>query len=80
MNIKQGLSTTAVPPGELGVCKIIKITQKEDYVGGIFYLGVCEMAIILIWWYAEGYNFDLGVCKYQKVENRWHITTVLKLF
>jgi hypothetical protein len=26
---------------------------------------------ILIWGYAEAYNFDLGVQEYQKVENPW---------
>ncbi len=25
----------------------------------------------LIWGYAKGYSFDLGVRQYQKVENRW---------
>ena len=25
----------------------------------------------MIWGYAEGYNFDLGVHEYQKVENPW---------
>jgi hypothetical protein len=25
-----------------------------------------------IWGYAEGYNFDLGVREYQKVENPWN--------
>jgi hypothetical protein len=40
-------------------------------LGRIFDLGVCEGHIILIWGYAEGYNFDLGVRGYQKVENPW---------
>ena len=33
------------------------------------YLGVHEGDTILIWGYAEGYNFDLGVLEYQNVEN-----------
>jgi hypothetical protein len=28
------------------------------------------MGTILMWGYANGYSFDLGVRKYQKVENR----------
>jgi len=34
-------------------------------------LGVRKGHTILIWGYAEGYNFDLGVRGYQKVENPW---------
>ncbi len=34
-------------------------------------LGVREGDTILIWGYAEGYNPNLGVCEYQKVENSW---------
>ncbi len=40
-------------------------------MGRIFYLGVRKEDTILIWGYAEGYNFDLGVHEYQKVENPW---------
>jgi len=39
-------------------------------LGRIFDLGVRKGHSILILGYAEGYNFDLGVRKYQKVENR----------
>jgi hypothetical protein len=39
----------------------------------IFDQGVCKRGLILIWEYAEGNNFDLGVRKYQKVENPWCI-------
>jgi hypothetical protein len=38
-------------------------------LGRIVDLGVREGHIILIWGYAEWYNFDLGVRGYQKVEN-----------
>ncbi len=31
--------------------------------------GVREEDASLIWGYAEGYNFDVGVREYQKVEN-----------
>ena len=34
-----------------------------------FYLGVRKEDTSLIWGYAEGYYLDLGVRKYQKVEN-----------
>ncbi len=40
-------------------------------MGRIFDLGVREGHTILIWGYAEGFNFDLGVRGYQKVENPW---------
>ncbi len=43
--------------------------SKEAHLGRIFDLGVQEGDAILIWGYAEGYNFDFGVRKYQKVEN-----------
>ncbi len=38
-------------------------------MGGIFDLGVREGYTIMIWGYAERYNLDLGVPRYQKVEN-----------
>jgi hypothetical protein len=44
---------------------------KEDYMGIMFDQGVRKRGPILIWGYAERYNFDLGVRKYQKVENPW---------
>ncbi len=44
---------------------------KEDYMGIIFDQGVRKRGPILIWGYPERYNFDLGVRKYQKVENPW---------
>jgi hypothetical protein len=46
-----------------------KKCSKEALLGRIFDLGVRKGHIILIWGYAEGYNFDLGVRGYQKVEN-----------
>jgi hypothetical protein len=52
-----------------GVCKIKKPDPNEAYLGRIFYLGVRKGDTILIWGYAEGYNYDLGVREYQKVEN-----------
>jgi hypothetical protein len=55
-----------------GVCKIKKKCSKEALVGRIFDLGVREGHTILVWGYAEGYSFDLGVCRYQKVENPWN--------
>ncbi len=51
----------------IGVRK--KNHSNEAYVGRIFYLGVREGDTSLIWGYAEGYNFDLGVREDQKVEN-----------
>ena len=33
--------------------------------------GGTQRGATLIWGYTEGYNFDLGVRKYQKVENPW---------
>jgi hypothetical protein len=42
---------------------------KQVYFGRIFDLGVREGGKILIWGYAEGYNPDQGVHKYQKIEN-----------
>jgi hypothetical protein len=38
-------------------------------LGRINDLGVREGDTVLIWGYAEGYNPDLGVREYQKVEN-----------
>ena len=45
-----------------GLCKIIKTTQKktEDYIGTIFYLGVCKRGIILIWGYAKVVKYLFG--------------------
>jgi hypothetical protein len=45
--------------------------SKESHLGLIFDLGVREWARIMIWGYAEGYSFDLGVPQYEKVENPW---------
>jgi hypothetical protein len=47
----------------------LKNCPKEALLGRIFDLGVCEGHIILIWGYAEGKHFDLGVRGYQKIEN-----------
>jgi hypothetical protein len=52
-----------------GISKIIKNHLKEDYMGIMFDQGVRKRGPILIWGYTERYNFDLGVRKYQKVEN-----------
>jgi hypothetical protein len=35
----------------------------------IFDFGVCKTGTIPIWGFPEGYNFDMGVHEYQKVEN-----------
>ena len=40
-----------------GVRKIKKTRSKEALLGRIFDLGVREGHAILIWGYAEGYNF-----------------------
>ncbi len=55
-----------------GGTRNIKKCSKEAFMGRIFYLGVREGHIILIWGYTEGYNFDLGVRGYQKDENPWY--------
>jgi hypothetical protein len=54
-----------------GVRQIKKHTEKHVYLGRIIDLGVREGDTVLIWGYAEGYNPDLGVREYQKVENPW---------
>ncbi len=38
----------------------LKKCSKEALLGRISDLGVCKGHTILIWRYAEGYNFDLG--------------------
>ena len=73
------LYTSGSQPGvpvPLGVReKLIGGTQnsknhsKESNMGRIFDLGVRKRATILIWGYAEGYSFDLGVRQYHRVEN-----------
>jgi hypothetical protein len=57
----------------LGICeKLTGVTQnsKNTHLGRILDLGVRHMpgVTILIWGFPEGYNFDLGVCKYQNFE------------
>jgi hypothetical protein len=42
-----------------------KKRSKESLLGRIFDLGVRKGYTILIWGYAEGYNFDLGARWYQ---------------
>jgi hypothetical protein len=49
----------------------LKNLPKETHLGRIFDLGICKLETTLTWGYAEGYNFCLGVRKYQKVENLW---------
>jgi hypothetical protein len=47
-----------------------KKTLKNMFIWvGLLIWGVCEGDTVLIWGYAEGYNPDLGVREYQKVEN-----------
>jgi hypothetical protein len=55
-----------------GYTKFKKTHTNEVYLGRIFYLGVRKEDTNLIWGYPEGYYFDLGVHKYQKVENHWY--------
>ncbi len=53
------------------VFNLIKI-KKLPFLGTINYLGGAIFflnGVILMWGYAKGYSFDLGVGKYQKVEN-----------
>ncbi len=50
-----------------GYAKFKKPHPNEAYLGRIFNLGGTRRG----WGYAEGYNFDLGVPEYQKVENPW---------
>jgi hypothetical protein len=45
-------------------------------MGIMFDQGVRKRGPILIWGYAERYNFDLGVRKYQKVENPWYKSNI----
>jgi hypothetical protein len=52
-----------------------KTHYNKSFLRRIFYLGVREEDASLIWGYAEGYNFDVGVREYQKVEN--HCTTYI---
>ncbi len=54
---------------DTGGMQNFKKCSKEALLGRIFNLGVGKEHTILIWGYAEGYNFDLGVLGYQKVEN-----------
>ncbi len=51
-----------------------KNNSKQVYLGRIIDLGVRKGGTILIWGYTEGYNPDLGVHEYQKVENPWNIS------
>jgi hypothetical protein len=51
------------------VRKIKKKTQKKTVCVAFLIRGVRKRGPILIWGYAEVYNFYLGVHKYQKVEN-----------
>jgi len=52
-----------------GVQKIKKPTQMMLVWVEFFIWGVHKEDTSLIWGYAEGYYFDLGVHKYHKVEN-----------
>ncbi len=58
-----------VPEKLTGGTQNLENNSKEAYLGRIFHSGVCKRDTILIWGYTEGYNFDLGVREYQKVEN-----------
>ncbi len=53
----------------------LKNNSKQVYLGRIIDLGVRKGGTILIWGYTEGYNPDLGVREYQKVENPWFGST-----
>jgi hypothetical protein len=64
-----------VPEKLTGGTQTVKNHSKEANMGRNFDLGLREGHTILIWGYAEGYNFDLWAREYQKVENHW-----LKLF
>ncbi len=54
-----------------GISNLKKMHSKQIYLGGIFDLGVHEGDTILIWGYADGFNPNLEVRVYQKVENPW---------
>ncbi len=56
--------------------KIKKTHPNEASLSRFFYLGVHKGDTSLIWWDAEGYNFNLGISKYQKVENSWFIALI----
>ncbi len=61
----QRFSTWGTQQVSQGVRKIIKRVQIKT----ILLFGGTQRGATLIWGYTEGYNFDLGVRKYQKVEN-----------
>ncbi len=46
---------------------MLKPTQKKIILVKKFISGICKKDTYLIWGYAEGKIFDLGVCKYQKL-------------
>jgi len=60
---------------ELKIKRFWSIFSIEFYCGvnkGVqFLFGGKQMGPVLIWGYAKGFSFDLGVRGYQKVENRW---------
>jgi hypothetical protein len=59
------LYTSGSQPGvcekATGGTQNLKKRFKEAHLCRIFYLGVRKGHIILIWGYAEGYNFEFGV-------------------
>jgi hypothetical protein len=63
----------------IGGARNLKKCSKEALLGRIFDLGLRKGHIILSWGYAEGYNFDLGVRGYQKVENPCSTSAILNL-
>ncbi len=72
-----------VPEKLTGGTQNFKNHSKGERLGRIFDLGVCQGDTILIWGYAEGYIFDLGVRQYQKFEMPLvyskHIIILLKI-
>jgi len=54
-----------------GVRKFLKMTQNKYFWVELLIWGVRQGDIILIWGYAEGYNLDLAIREYQKVEKPW---------
>jgi hypothetical protein len=47
---------------------VFEDADLKGYVQTSF--GDTQLVSILIWWYAGGFEYDLGVREYQKVENR----------
>jgi hypothetical protein len=52
-----------------GMQNLKNLHQMKLILVEFFIWGVHKGDTVLIWGYAEGYNFYLGVGKYQKIEN-----------